>query len=88
MIRKLFKRYSVYQYMEIALWCMFIGQVFMLAVFNLTQMQYHMGFDASSYYLKAMEMAKQGTPFIKEWVDQTTLYFDAAVPFEIGRAHV
>lgn len=69
-----------YDYLKLVVWALFFVQVLVLGFFNLTQMKYHMGFDASSYYLKAMEMAKQGTLFITDWVEQTTLYFDSSVP--------
>lgn len=75
------KKHDIYFYLKAGLLLLFLVQTVMLAVFNLTQMQYHMGYDASSFYLKAMEIAKQGTLFLKNWVDQTTLYFDSAVPF-------
>ncbi len=69
-----------YDYIKWALWIMFFLQVIVLGIFNMTQSQNHIGFDASSYYLKAMEIAKQKTFFIDEWVEQTTLYLDSAVP--------
>lgn len=75
------KKRDIYFYLKAGLLVVFLAQIMMLAVFNLTQLQYHMGYDASSWYLKAMEMAKQKTIFVKEWANQTTLYFDSAVPF-------
>lgn len=80
MLRK-FELKDKYGYLKLAVWALFFAQVLVLGFFNLTQLKYHMGYDASSYYLKAMEMAKQGTLFITDWVDQTTLYFDSSVPF-------
>lgn len=68
-------------YLKYAFWAMFYAQFAVIAFLNLTQMKYHLGYDSSSYYLKAMEMAKQGTLFIDHWAEQTTLYFDSAVPF-------
>lgn len=68
-------------YLKYAFWAMFFAQFAVIAFLNLTQMKYHLGYDAASYYLKAMEMAKQGTLFIEHWAEQTTLYFDSAVPF-------
>lgn len=77
---KPFQLNNRYDYIKYALWIIFVLQIIILGIFNLTQGQYHIGFDASSYYLKAMEMAKQKTPFIDKWVEQTTLYLDSAVP--------
>jgi hypothetical protein len=71
---------NICDYFKLGLWVMFFAQVIVLGIFNLTQLQYHMGYDASSYFLKAIEMAKQGTVFVDEWVEQTTLYFDSSVP--------
>lgn len=71
---------GILKWVEVILWIAAVVQMLMLGYINLTQMQYHMGYDASSYYLKAIEMWKQGTPFITHWVNQTTLYFDSAVP--------
>ncbi|MCI8285817.1 MAG: hypothetical protein HFE90_11300 [Firmicutes bacterium] len=39
-----------------------------------------MGFDASSYYLKSIEMWNQKSLFIDNWQEQTTLYIDSPVP--------
>ncbi len=75
-----FKHRNFYFYIGMSLCGMFILQIIMLAIFNLTQIQYHMGYDASSYYLKAMEIAKQGTLLVRDWQEQTTLYWDSSVP--------
>lgn len=56
------------------------GQLLVLGYMNLTQVKYHLGFDASCFYLKALEMAKQGTVFVENWGNQTTLYLDSSVP--------
>jgi len=69
--------YQLILYVSIAI---FIIQITLLAWVNLTQMQYHMGYDASSYYTKAIEMWRQKTVFCKGWSEQTTLYIDSAVP--------
>ena len=70
----------IYKLLTIITFIGVVSQFGILIFINLTQMKYHMGFDASSYYLKALEMYKQGTIFVKNWTDQTTLYFDSAVP--------
>lgn len=77
---KRLKKNSCYDYIKWTMWIIFLIQIIILGFFNLTQMQNHMGYDASSYLLKAIEIAKQKTLFIDYWVDQTTLYFDSAVP--------
>lgn len=78
--KQFFEKKGMLKWIELILWIGVVVQMLMLGYINLTQMQYHMGYDASSYYLKAIEMWKQGTPFITHWVNQTTLYFDSAVP--------
>lgn len=81
---ELIKEYKMYKKSYKVLWWVTIGlfilELINLSYVNLTQLQNHMGYDASSYYLKAVEMWKQHTPFIKNWVEQTTLYYDSTVP--------
>lgn len=74
-----FHKGGKYLHLKSCLWCLFAFQILMLAVLNLTQLQYHMGYDASVNYLKAMEIAKQGTPFIKNWADTTAMHLDTPV---------
>lgn len=57
-----------------------LGQLLVLGYINLTQLPYHMGFDASCNYLKACEIAKQGTVFTTNFENQTTLYLDSPAP--------
>lgn len=71
---------TIYKVIMIVSFLGVVMQTLVLAYINLTQMKYHMGFDASSYYLKALEMYKQGTIFVTNWSEQTTLYLDSAVP--------
>lgn len=47
---------------------------------NLFQMKYHLGYDVSSYMMKAVEVWRQKTLFIDHWNHQTTLYIDNAMP--------
>lgn len=47
---------------------------------NLTQLIWHGGYDASSYYLKAYQMFKEGSLFCENWTDQTSMYLDSPVP--------
>lgn len=51
---------------------------------NFTQLDNHIGFDASTYYLQVMEMVKQGTILPKNWEFQTTLCLDSPVLLAIG----
>lgn len=55
-------------------------QMIAIVYINLTQMPYHMGYDASAYYLKAAEIWKQKTLFISHWAEQTTLELDTSLP--------
>lgn len=79
-MRKNLKQYDFYWLLKMGFISMFFLQVVYLIIFNLTQLKYHIGYDASSYYLKAMEMGKQRTIFIDYWIEQTTLFFDSPVP--------
>lgn len=54
-------------------------QLSFIIFINLTQLQYHIGYDASSYYLQTIEMSKQNTLFPDNWMYQTTLYTDSPV---------
>lgn len=71
---------GIFRLLTIGLFGLVAVQSFVLVWINITQMPYHIGYDASSYYLKALEMWKQGTLFCDHWVNQTTLYWDSAVP--------
>ncbi|MFZ2538173.1 MAG: hypothetical protein WAX04_04660 [Oscillospiraceae bacterium] len=64
---------------EIILICFFALQFILICIANLTQLQNHIGYDCSSYYLQAIEMWKQKTVFPENWVYQTTLYWDSPV---------
>jgi hypothetical protein len=55
-------------------------QILAICYINLFQSHNHLGFDASAYYLKAIEMWRQKTLFIQNWHDQTTLFIDSPVP--------
>ncbi|MCC8050000.1 MAG: hypothetical protein LIO99_13640 [Clostridiales bacterium] len=79
-IDKKAKEFNFSKFATIAFWILFFVQVITLAYINLTQMRYHLGYDASSSYLKAIEMARQGTVFIDNWVHTTVLSLDSPVP--------
>ena len=74
------KKNNVEKILTYGLIVLFVGQFFVLCFFNLTQLKYHIGFDVSVNYLKAMEMAKQGTVFIDHWVDVSYLLLESSVP--------
>lgn len=57
-----------------------LAQSIFLIWANLTQLRYHIGYDASSDYLRAWEMYRQGRWIPAEWIDTTTLHLDAPVP--------
>lgn len=73
--RRYFEKISVF-----VLSAIFIAQLSWIFYINLFETQSHLGFDASSYILKSIEMAKQGTIFISNWDNQTSLYIDSTVP--------
>lgn len=52
------------------------AQLLFLFWLNLTQLPYHLGYDASCDYLRAHEMFKQGTLFPDHWRDTTTSHLD------------
>lgn len=74
------KKNNVEKILIYGLIVLFVGQFFVLCFFNLTQLKYHIGFDVSINYLKAMEIAKQGTIFIDHWVDTSCLLLESSVP--------
>lgn len=47
---------------------------------NLTQLQYHIGYDTSSTYLQAFEIWRQGTWNISNYVYTTSVTLDTTVP--------
>lgn len=55
-------------------------EVFLIGYYNLVKLKYYCDYDSSSYFLKAFEMYRQGTLFISDWAEQTSLYFDSPVP--------
>ena len=64
-------------------WCFFILgciQFLMICFVNLTQNQNHLGFDASTFYLRAVESFNQHSLFLDNWVEQTTLMIDSPIP--------
>ena len=56
------------------------AQLLFLFWLNLTQLRYHLGYDASCDYLRAAEMYRQGKLFPDHWRDTTTSHLDSPVP--------
>ena len=80
MLQEFRKGNKVEKILLVFLLLIFLGQILWIAYINLFQLQYHMGYDASAYYLKSVEIVRQGTWFIKNWDEQTNLYLDSTVP--------
>lgn len=74
------EREKLYQLLTLLFLLLFLFQLGAMVYVNLTQMQYHVGYDASSYYLKAVEIWKQKTLLIGNWSEPTTLSLDSPVP--------
>ena len=62
--------------------CLFIFiQLLLLFYVNLTQMKYHIGYDASTFYLRSIELWKQHKLFQPQFFcHQTTFLLDAPAP--------
>jgi len=58
----------------------FICQFLVVVFFNLTQLKYHMGYDAAINYLNAIEIAKQKTIFLSNWQCTTFFAFISNIP--------
>ena len=56
------------------------AQLLFLFWLNLTQLRYHLGYDASCDYLRAAEMYRQWQAFPDHWRDTTTSHLDSPVP--------
>lgn len=63
-------------------------QLLFLLWLNLTQLPYHLGYDASCDYLRAYEMYRQGTLFPENWHDTTTSHLDAPGPLAALLLHI
>lgn len=69
-----------YRYLNILMLAIMLLQFMVVVYVNLFQMYRHMGYDVSSYMIKAIEVWKQKTLFVDFWQHQTTLYIDNAMP--------
>ena len=77
------KQLKFYDVMEKLFGVILIIQFLVVTYINLTQLDKHLGYDATAYYLKAMECWKQKTLFCNHWVEQTTLFLDSPMPLAI-----
>lgn len=68
-------------YFRLFVCAIFFIEIIFLFYSNITQMEYHMGYDASYFYNKAIEIWHQKTLFLKNWSDQTALNFDTSIIF-------
>lgn len=71
---------ELYKALEIILFVVFAFQFIIIAYFNLFQIRYHLGFDASSIMLRARMVWEQKTLFPDSFVEQTNLFFDSSMP--------
>ncbi len=62
-----------------ALLALLLCQLSFLLWLNLTQLRFHMGYDASTEYYRAFEMYRQGRLMPANWRDTTVLQLDAPV---------
>ena len=71
---------ELYKALEIILFAVFAFQFIIIAYFNLFQIKYHLGFDASSVMLRARMVWEQKTLLPKNYVEQTNFNFDSSMP--------
>ena len=57
-----------------------LAQIGMIVYYNLFQAQYYMGYDASVTFLQVIETWRQKKLFLDNWLWQTVLGWDTAVP--------
>ncbi len=72
------EKWTFYTYMLALSALLVVGQLLVVCYINLTQMPYHLGYDATSNILKAAQIWEQGSIFPAAWVDQNILLFDSA----------
>ena len=68
------KKWDFYTYVKAFLAVMLISQALFIIYINLFQMKYHLGFDASSYYLSSMEMWRQKSLILKDFFYTTNIF--------------
>ena len=66
--------------LNLLMFAIMLLQLLAVVYVNFFQMHRHMGYDVSSYMIKAIEVWKQKTLFVDFWQHQTTLYIDNAMP--------
>nr|MBP3283635.1 hypothetical protein [Treponema sp.] len=73
--------YKKTSFLDKILFLLMYLQIIFLFFANTTQVKFHLGYDAASCFIKANEIFKQGTLFIKNYGDQSGPFFDYVVPF-------
>ena len=68
------------KFFEVCFFLLFCFQIIMIIYVNLFQNQYHLGYDASTYFLNSIEAWKQKSLILDNWEAQTTLNLDSSMP--------
>lgn len=68
---------------ELILVCVLLLQLIAIMVYNLTKLRYQSDFDSSSGALQAVEIWRQKTLLIHDWVYQTTVGWDNPLLFAV-----
>lgn len=73
------RNWNPYSLLKVGFLLLFVLQVGVILYVNLVQFRLHLGYDSATHLLKAMEVWKQGTFYIDNWSNTTTLFFDNAM---------
>ena len=65
---------------ELVLFVLLFAQLILLIIFNLTKLSAVADFDSSAAMAQAMEIHRQKTLFISDWIYQSTLGLDSLLP--------
>ena len=79
-LKKQQKRFRAEDIFTVLFFLCFLLQFAFLSYDCLFKMESHLGYDASASLLKASEMTKQNTLFIRNYLETTSLQFDTPVP--------
>jgi len=79
-VKKQLKRVRAEEVFSVLFSLCFLLQFAFLSYDCLFMTKSHLGYDAGASLLKASEMAKQKTLFIRDYLETTTLQFDSPVP--------
>ncbi len=66
--------------MAVILALLFLLQTGVIILFNLTQLEHHIGFDTSTFLYNAVTVWNEKSLILKDWSYQTTLALDNSVP--------